>query len=747
MVDGGSSEGLKSRSGESLSTAIMIMFTRMINVNRLGCCFAVMAVAALHIFPRHALAQAVPHPVSLSDLQRVSLLDTTIQLSPDGRYIVYARGGEIWLVLTKQPASPAKIADGFLPIWSPSGNRLAFYSARDDGIQLYVMDISRRQVTRVTEVEGGIDPDPTTSLVSPIDWAFRYSWSPDGSHIVFASRIPVDTPDSSASDALSEVDQMRSSSSGPLILTRSTPDYWTLSSIFKHDDIGGRGVFESKDGYNTTIKPVGRPDVALANQLFIVDIATQKLRRLTRGNGTYFSPDWSPDGKAIACAVSGQTRSMLGVTNIQIALIEVTSGKLSVITASAAIRRRPTWSPNGHAIAYLGNERFYSQTSIYVGDVKTKKFVNIAYNLDRQIEDYVWSPDSDSLLISYRDGVSHPIAHVAISSWAIAPLFVVPSIVPTFNSRITVSETGAIAWEQSEPLHPGVIMLLTRDSSAAKVIVDLYPETKSWLTGEIEVIRWKNHRGDDMEGVLLFPLGYERGRKYPMIVDTYPLATGFLWTAPMGGNLAWATAGYAVFRPNPRAPHAYINHWKSSESALAGKGANGWDVTYDDVISGVDEIVKRGVADPNRMCLYGFSNGGGVVNDLVTRTDRFKCAVSVSGVLPDWISEALLWTGSWDVLSEWVGKSLFESPDDYVRLSPVFRLNRVSTPMLLAAGDDEQFLLGVVEMYNGLRHAGADVTFLRYPGQGHGFTGQALEDFWARELAFFGKYLEVASKK
>jgi len=79
----------------------------------------------------------------------------------------------------------------------------------------------------------------------------------------------------------------------------------------------------------------------------------------------------------------------------------------------------------------------------------------------------------------------------------------------------------------------------------------------------------------------------------------------------------------------------------------------------------------------------------------------------------------------------------------YTELSVVYRLNKVTTPMLLADGDDDGFfLLGGVEMYNGLRFLGKDVTFLRYPNQGHGFTGNAMKDFWERENAFFAHYLK-----
>ena len=211
----------------------------------------------------------------------------------------------------------------------------------------------------------------------------------------------------------------------------------------------------------------------------------------------------------------------------------------------------------------------------------------------------------------------------------------------------------------------------------------------------------------------------------------------------MFGNQSWASQGYLVFRPSPRAPHVWMNAWKSQAENLAAKGAGGWSVARDDVLSGIDELVRRGMVDPNRIGLYGFSNGGSVVNELITATDRFACAVSVAGALSDWVRPTVLNTGYEALMAEYAGVALRADPQAYLALSPVFHIGNVKTPTLLADGDDDgDFLLDTIEMYNGLRSAGDEVTLLRYPGQGHGFSGAALEDFWAREMAFFQRYLK-----
>jgi dipeptidyl aminopeptidase/acylaminoacyl peptidase len=175
------------------------------------------------------------------------------------------------------------------------------------------------------------------------------------------------------------------------------------------------------------------------------------------------------------------------------------------------------------------------------------------------------------------------------------------------------------------------------------------------------------------------------------------------------------------------------------------KGPQGWDVAVDDIMSGVDEVIRKGYADPERMGLMGFSNGGGIVDYLVTATDRFKAAVSVAPVIPDWLTLFYTYTMSDAPAFAGTNKTPWDDLDGYVKLSAVYHLPNVKTPMLLAVGDeDRHFLLGILEMYNGLRWLGKDVTLLRYPGQGHGFSGASMKDFWQRETAFFDKYLKPA---
>lgn len=366
--------------------------------------------------------------------------------------------------------------------------------------------------------------------------------------------------------------------------------------------------------------------------------------------------------------------------------------------------------------------------------------VDVTSRLDRSIDEFQWSPDSKSIVSNYQDGVVSRLTRVDVLTGEVA--FLVETEDAGRRGTLTVSPSGTIAWEQSDPFSPAVIKVLPPGAVASFSLVEVNPQVKEWALGPQEIVRWKNHRGDDMEGVLIKPLGYQEGHRYPLIVDGYPGQMDAFKGNLMLMNQAWASKGYAIFWPDPRSPHTWENPFKSAAFDQAGKGPKGWDVAVDDVLSGVEELIARGIVDGDRMGLYGFSNGSAVVNYLVTRTSRFKCAVSVSPALTDWIRPSLLDTGA-AVAPFNGGVTVWDDPEGYVQLSAVFFLNKVRTPMLLAVGDEDPSLLDSIEMYNGLRQFGQDVTFLRYPKQGHGFTGAALDDFLQRESVFFETHLKL----
>jgi dipeptidyl aminopeptidase/acylaminoacyl peptidase len=286
---------------------------------------------------------------------------------------------------------------------------------------------------------------------------------------------------------------------------------------------------------------------------------------------------------------------------------------------------------------------------------------------------------------------------------------------------------------------------LVTQSPRAKKAVRVYAFRKDELKLGVEVpLDWRNTHGDALSAAFLLPQDYIPGHRYPLIVDAYPLQGPHEWMHSMGGNQTWAAAGYVVFKPGERAPHVLTNGSSNPSFAARGKGPGGFEVALDDVLSGVDELARRGFIDPSRMCLYGHSNGGSTVSYLVSMTNRFKCAVVAAPAAADWLLPAVLQTSARAAVNAASGGMDFNKDiNDFTKMSAVFQLYKSKTPMLIVCGDNDRSLVDAISVYNAVRDTGTQVTLVRYPDQGHVLTGSAMVDFWHRQMDFFGKYLQA----
>ncbi len=700
----------------------------------------------LLLFGLATVAQAqAKHKPTLDDL--LTMKDITgPSLSADGKWLAYMDfEADIWIISTETGTEPRDLGKGTLPTWSPDGNYLAYYSNQTGSLQLWLLNIKTNRAEPATEIPAGITPDPLSMVIGWRGYYYdslRLSWSPDNGKLVFASQIAVGQV---ASDSTNDVSGRNGDSTKkPLVLTLETPPEWTLEGVFRGGGFRPPRWINGKLDYHYPVEDHSSLPPKRVSQLFTVDIHTKQVTQLTQDDGQYFTPEWSPDGASIVCtSTEGRPLAGEGSGPTNLYLVNVETGKKQALTSDAEYKRMPHWAPNGKWIAYFSARTLNYQFASIV-PASGGSPIPITANLDRDIQEINWLPDSKSIVVTYRDGVSAPIVRVMVPNGKIEPI---SGPEPAARLWTTVSRSGMVAWVESDGSACTRIIAVAPDRKSPHVLFDPNPQISDWILGKQEVVHWKNSKGDQLEGVLVKPADYREGRRYPLIVDGYPALTNMFKGDPMWGNQVWASMGYAVFFPNARAPHVWMNPFRSPAFTAVGKGPAGLDVMVDDLLSGVDELIRNGIVDPDRMALYGFSNGGAVVQQMVTKTARFKCAIAVGGATSaDWSRRFFLHT-----LEPWTAKladtTPWENSQAFIQLSAVYRLDHVTTPMLLADGDDDgDFLLNTIEMYNGLRWLGRDVTFLRYPGQGHGFTGWAMRDFWERETAFFAKYLKPGER-
>jgi dipeptidyl aminopeptidase/acylaminoacyl peptidase len=716
----------------------------MLKRNRLGARSLAFIRWGIAIFPISLVISAqAKRPVTFDDLTKIVRIEQ-LRVSPDGRTLAYILEDQpdLIIVATKPGSIPRSIAKGTVPRWAPNNKRLAYYSRESGELQLWIFDVDAGTTQQITHLDGGIHPDHLTCCIG-LEWhePETYSWSPDSLKIVFHSQVPLPT---SASNRVSRktVPAAGDIAAGtPLILTGTTAPEWTLAGIYR---VGG--FLDPSHVYGKDKQLSAQdPTQITTDQLFIVDSYTKRVSQLTKDDRGYFSPDWSPDGNNIVC-ISNEGRELTGwgsgPTNVY--EIDVKTGNARALTADSAYKNDVAWSPNGEWISYVGSTKTeVASAFVFVVSASGGTPTNATAKLDRKpFAPTYWTPDSTAIVVNYVDGVDVPIGRVDIKN---SHVQVISDSAPARRYSVTVASTGTVVWDQRDPTCPSCIHVLQANEAVPYVLLDLNPQLKLLQLGAQEIIRWENGHGEQREGVLIKPTQYQPGRRYPLIVDTYPKQANGFKGSPMVPAQAWASRGYAVFFPNGDGPNAWENPWKSMASLKTGRGVAGISVAVDDVVSGTDELIRRGIVDPDRMCLYGFSNGGAIVNQVITRTTRFKCAISVAAaVSADWSSNFFLYSGA-KFVTEIAGATPWEDPQAYMELSAVQHLDKVSTPLLLADGDDDGTgLLDNIEMYNGLRWLGKDVTLLRYPGQEHGFTGAAMKDFWERENIFLDSHLDPA---
>ncbi len=693
------------------------------------------------------------HAVTLADLIGLGhiLTPSGLALSSDGTqlaYVVFKENEEgtfdtLQVISTARADLPRSLGTGIMPRWAPRGHTLAFYSARGGTLQLWLYDGTTTALRELTHVPEGIRP--SAPLSGYVDEPLRYAWSPDGTRIAFTAEVPLASP---SSPSTRSGDPSGGSAVGasetavanrvPMILDRHTPLEWATSGIF-------RATFGNRFRNGRFVQEDAGPQAGSAravNQLFVVDVASGRVRRLTTDTAGYFYPDWSPDGRTIAAtSPEGRptTHHLPDTTNIY--LVDVATGRSVAFTTGAGTKRLPAWSSDGKWIAYCQTSQLFGMKAIMVAARAGGAPLSLTAQLDRQVDDFAWAPDGKAVLAAIRDGPFHPIVRLDIVPPHIEHVTPAGEIARFF----AVARSGAMVWAHNDTRHQGVLTIARQPGATPQAIVDLNPQTAMWQLGEQRVAHWRTHMGDTVDGILILPTEYRAGVRYPLIVDGYSGYKNELQSSTIAANQTLAGRGYAVFLPDHRAPHTYQNYMLKGQAYTdKGKGPAGIDVLVDDILSGVDTLIAQGIADSSRMCLFGYSNGGGTVNYMITHTARFRCAVSASAAVTDratdfFVSGDPAYTMFWDE-----GYAPWERPDVYAAVSPVYHLDQVRTPLLLSIGDhDAAMLLGTLEMYRGLRWLGRDVTLLRYPGQSHELEGAALEDFWTRVYAFFDQYLKA----
>lgn len=657
-------------------------------------------------------AQTARRPLKLDDIFRLRDVRDP-QLSPDGQWVAYVvstvntkedkSNSHVWIVKidgTEDRQITFSQDSESSPRWSPDGKYLSFTSSRPGkarGNQVWLMDRRGGEAMQLTELKGRLQ---------------GYEWSPDSKRLalVIGDPDPESEPAPSPPPGVTPTPRVVK----PIVIDRYK---------FKQD---GQGYLRS--GRHTYI--------------YLFDIEARKLDRLTTSRWDEGSPSWSPDGSRIAF-MSNHGADPDRDPSAQLFVAEAKPGatekQLTAATLRAA-RSKPEWSRDGKWIALLeGDEKKYSaynmeHLALVASDGLTPAArFKASEDLDRGVSTPRFSADGISITFLVTDDRSVYPVRAKLAGGPVERLIKPPIVLSSWNSaggRTVVLSGGNMKGGEIYVVEESGLRQLTHQNDALFAELDL---------GATEEVAFKSKDGTEVHGLLTYPVGYVKGTKVPLVLRIHGGPNGQDQHLFSTERQFFAANGYAVLAVNYRGSSGRGRNF--SRAIFADWG----NYEVQDLLAGVDHVIKLGVADPDRLGVGGWSYGGILTDYLIATDNRFKAATSGAGTA---FTVAFYGTDQYiiqydhEIGPPWNAKAW----ETYIKLSyPFLHADRIQTPTLFLGGerDFNVPIQGSEQMYQALKTLGVDTQLVIYPNEFHGIQRPSYQrDRWERYLAWYEKYLK-----
>jgi dipeptidyl aminopeptidase/acylaminoacyl peptidase len=452
----------------------------------------------------------------------------------------------------------------------------------------------------------------------------------------------------------------------------------------------------------------------------VYDVASGTKRQLTTGDFDHSGATWSPDGRWIAY-VSNRTNTTARdpgySNNTDIFMVPADSGAARQLTTNPGPDRNPTFSPDGRRVAYLSSDLINSsadQMDVKVLSLDGGEPVNLTGDYDYSVSSIEWSVDGRSIYFSASEGVTQKLYRVPAGGGALTPIAFGDDFV--FGGFSTSKDGSKWLVTGSTLAEQGVVYLTDGEARRPRRILTENDRLADYRLARAERLTWQGADGWEIEGLLHYPVDYREGSSYPLILQVHGGPHGRFSASFNQSAQIWAARGYAVLQTNPRGSsgrtlefsNANVNDWGGKD--------------FIDIMNGVDHVIARGVADPDRLAIMGGSYGGFMTFWAITQTNRFKAAIGHAGI-SDWFS----FYGQTDIpnlLEFGFGGMPTQSKPTYERWSPIEFATNVTTPLLITHGENDlRVPISQAEQYfRTLKKLEKTVEFLRYPREGHGIT-------------------------
>ena len=450
------------------------------------------------------------------------------------------------------------------------------------------------------------------------------------------------------------------------------------------------------------------------NNLWLIEVESGVERRLTDNDHRIGSFSVAPSGDRIL--FTSRTENRRNQQNrSEIQLLEVATGTMLQLTDNSAPEGRLSWAPDGRSFAYTARtdgEWELLLDKIWVMDLDggSRRIVSGAF--DGNIGNFVWAPDASAILFSGLHGTNNNLYRINLGSDSVEQITSsVGSLAPSSFSR----DRAKMAYVFQDFDTPADIWVGLTDGTDAVRLTDLNPTIiEEIVLGQGEVIRWESRDGTEIEGILMLPAEYQSG-PLPLLLHIHGGPAGVFRNSFSASNHVWAGLGYAQLFPNVRGSSGYDDDLLRGNLYDIGSG------DYEDLMTGVDELISRGIADPNKLGLRGWSYGGILGGWTITQTDRFKGA-SVGAMVSDWTSE--YGPGfNHDVRLWYIGGTPWDNPDEWRERSALTHVANVTTPTLILHGINDRTDTEPQSMmfFQALKDQGKITRYIRFPREPHGF--------------------------
>ena len=677
-----------------------------------NCLLALGMFGCMTTFSTHA--QKVVDPADIANLKQVS----TPQISPDGKSVVYVvttpvaagkhKNAHIWIASTDAQGSarPFAMSEGTDtdPRWSPDGQSIAFLSDRRNPLgdsaastfHFQLAGVDDRPDLKDTEMHAD-DPKMQLWLLSlhggeavPLTYIFggikTFRWSRDGKSIAFLR-----------TDQDSKAERERKKD--------------------KNDEI------EADKNYKY-------------DRLWIYDVALRQARLVSRTDINIDAFDWSPDGQSIVVRASPTPRIDDYWRVSKVAVLSAQTGQITRTIEERSGYASPKWSPDGRRIACSRMRDKGITDEHVIFDLDAGKETLVESKFQGTIDEVEWMPDGSAVLAQSIKSAHTEMLKVDArnADFSIMPMVKTPA------GEISVSADGRrIAYLAQTSIQPDEVWVY--GDAKAICVTDTNPQVRGWKLGTQREVSWRNSRdGHVIYGVVDLPPGYAEGTRYKTIVHVHG-GPEEAWTLGWHGN--WynyaallSSQGYVVLLPDPRGS-------QGQGPAFAEANYQDWGGNdFQDILDGVDSLVKQGIADPDRLAIGGWSFGGFMTSWALTHTDRFKAGM-VGAAVTDLYSMATTTDISPSFEQSYFGE-LQASRQVYDQHSPARFIAQCHTPVLVLHGEADQRvpISQGEEFYNGLRFLGRDVQMVRYPREPHIFTEREHQiDSLSRILKWYDTHL------